>query len=107
MTEKTIDLSEVKKMKKDQLIRQCNELEIAAGGNRGQLIKRITEYIYSTPEKKTQFAFPTKVLCPNCKTTDNRRTGQKGNIQYRRCNRGHCRRSFPVRGKEVKTPSES
>ncbi len=48
-----------------------------------------------------EYAFPTKVRCPRCKTTDNVRVSSEGPVQYRKCRRAHCRWSFKINGERV------
>jgi len=42
-----------------------------------------------------QYYFPRK-KCPWCKVDDSKATSTQGNVQYRKCNRVHCNRTFTV-----------
>ena len=48
-----------------------------------------------------KYAFPTVSRCPRCKSLQTVRTGQNGEIQYRKCTQVICKRGYSVTGKPV------
>jgi len=68
------------------------ELAEAAGENVAQA---------KAETSKPKYSFPTAgIRCPRCLSMDTIRVSHSadGQIQYRRCRRGHCRYSFKVVG---------
>ncbi len=70
--------------------------------------KRINDAQYETKINdkagdvvKKQYSFPTKALCPRCKTADNYAADTARGRQYRTCRRGICRHKWVVHGTEL------
>ena len=77
-------------------------IEEVVDGPVEEVVEEIVAESVEEPEREIKWHFPNASQCPRCKAYDTVATSTKGNKQYRKCRRGHCRHRYCVIGVKEK-----